>query len=379
MGVKLEKSNDLNLLDLFCGCGGLSLGARRAGLTPVLSIDIDDVLSSSYDVNFGSGTLLNKDLMEYGPEQAAEKLQGRSVDVIVGGPPCQGFSVMGKSDALDPRNKLLARFFEYVAFFRPKFFMMENVPGLGTEGNLHVLRNALRIVPDDYIVLEPLLLNAADFGAATSRSRLIVIGYDPAHVSELSAMELATPTVERRCTVRDAISDLPNPSSNNDWLSYKTDVNLSDYAKMLRQNTAIGPSNVSHGKLESGFLNGFQDTKHTPKVVDRFSLLKQGERDPISKYQKLTWDRPSHVLRAGTGSDRGSFQAARPIHPSEARVITVREAARIQGFPDWFQFHQTKWHSHRMIGNSVSPPFAEAILKRLVAACNTGSNTLAAE
>jgi len=379
VGVKLEKSNDLNLLDLFCGCGGLSLGARRAGLIPVLSVDIDKVLSSSYDVNFGPGTLINRDLMEYGPQHAVEELKGQSVDVIVGGPPCQGFSVMGKSDASDPRNMLLARFFEYVAFFKPKFFMMENVPGLGTEGNLHVLRKALRIVPDNYIVLEPLLLNAADFGAATSRSRLIVIGYDPAHLSTLSAIEIARPTVGRRGTVRDAISDLPSPNSSKEWLSYNTDVDLSDYAKVLRQNEVFGSSNVARGKLESGFLNGFQDTKHTPKVVDRFSKLKQGDRDPISKYQKLTWDRPSHVLRAGTGSDRGSFQAARPIHPSEPRVITVREAARIQGFPDWFQFHPTKWHSHRMIGNSVSPPFAEAILKRLVAACNHGSKTLAAE
>ncbi len=284
---------------------------------------------------------------------------------------------MGKSDVNDPRNMLLARFFEYVAYFEPKFFMMENVPGLGAAANLKVLKKAMEVLPDHYVVLPPLLLDAADFGAATSRPRLIVIGYDPEHCDSISAAEISAPSVKSRATVRDAISDLPNPPDQGDWLKVNRKPNT--YATSLMSWDNYEVSTFGQERLGQGLISGFQKTRHTATVVERFSKLQQGERDPISKYQRLSWDRPSHVLRAGTGSDRGSFQAARPVHPAEPRVISVREAARIQGFPDWFQFHETKWHSHRMIGNSVSPPFAKAILSRLVHACHRRDEMIAAE
>jgi DNA (cytosine-5)-methyltransferase 1 len=149
-----------------------------------------------------------------------------------------------------------------------------------------------------------------------------------------------------------------------DWLPFKEVAQVSPYARRLRQipNRGLG-TDQARAQLAEGFTNGFQFTKHSQEVAERFDRLEEGQRDPISKYARLAWDKPAQVLRAGTGNDKGSFQAARPIHPTEPRVITVREAARIQGFPDWFQFHTTKWHSHRMIGNSVSPIFAAAILR----------------
>jgi site-specific DNA-cytosine methylase len=109
-------------------------------------------------------------------------------------------------------------------------------------------------------------------------------------------------------------------------------------------------------------VSGFLATKHTPEVAERFDRLEPGKMDAISKFPRLKWDGTCPTLRAGTASDRGSYQAARPIHPSRPRVITTREAARLQGFPDWFVFHPTKWHSFREIGNSVSPLVAEAAL-----------------
>ncbi|WP_442852267.1 DNA cytosine methyltransferase [Roseobacter sp. CCS2] len=114
-------------------------------------------------------------------------------------------------------------------------------------------------------------------------------------------------------------------------------------------------------------MTGFQGTTHSEDVQARFGSVIQGGVDAKSRYPRLAWDRPAPTLRAGTGSDRGSFQAARPIHPDEARVISIREAARIQGFPDWFDFHRTKWHSHRMIGNSVCPIVSHAIFSRIAA------------
>ena len=122
--------------------------------------------------------------------------------------------------------------------------------------------------------------------------------------------------------------------------------------------------------MQQGLVTGFFSTKHTAAVEQRFSNVEQGKVDRISKYPRLKWDGISPTLRAGTGSDRGSFQAVRPIHPDDPRVITVREAARIQGFPDWFIFHPTKWHSFRMIGNSVSPVVSTHLLSKILSAMN---------
>ena len=107
---------------------------------------------------------------------------------------------------------------------------------------------------------------------------------------------------------------------------------------------------------------GASETRHSKKVIERYSEIKQGETDRFSKSRRIDPDGFCPTLRAGTGRDKGSYQAVRPLHPTENRVITPREAARLQGFPDWFQFHPTKWHSFRQIGNSVSPILAEYIL-----------------
>jgi DNA (cytosine-5)-methyltransferase 1 len=114
--------------------------------------------------------------------------------------------------------------------------------------------------------------------------------------------------------------------------------------------------------MNEGIVSGFYDTTHAPNIIERYLELEPGKIDTISKSKKLQWNGFCPTLRAGTGADKGSFQAVRPIHPQQGRVITVREAARLQGFPDWFGFHHTKWHSFRMIGNSVSPIFSKALL-----------------
>lgn len=278
---------------------------------------------------------------------------------------------MGRRDKSDPRNQLLHTYFEFVSYFRPKFFLMENVPGLNEEGSRAFLEDALNRVPGRYNILEPTIMDAADFGAATSRPRLVVLGYDPEYVDPIELDDFEKAKSRQRIDVKAAISDLPNLSQipeDGEWMKYRARKKPSQYAAQQRKSPPRGlGSKVSREMLFARKVSGCQVTNHTPAVVSRFARLSPGERDPISKYPKLSWERQAYVLRAGTGSDRGSYQAARPIHPDEPRVITVREAARIQGFPDWFQFHPTKWHSHRMIGNSVSPLFAKAILKTIVA------------
>lgn len=351
------------LLDLYCGAGGLSLGAHLAGFHTKLAIDNDSDLTASFSRNFPNTPQLALDLSTISA-RAISVLAG-SVVGVVGGPPCQGFSDIGRRSAADPRNRLVISFMEIVKAVRPQFFLMENVPGLGSARYEALLDEALSRISRRYTVLPPLVLNAAHYGAATDRSRLVVFGYDPNYVAATSAYEvIAAARVGASTTVRDAISDLPTPTvGGSRALPYEQIAPLSKYARALRKGPPPGLGSAAARKLcRAGLVNGLESTVHSNEVATRFSELAQGERDSISRYPRLHWDRPAPVLRAGTGKDKGSFQAPRPVHPVEPRVISVREAARLQGFPDWFHFSSTKWHSHRMIGNSVSPIFARSVL-----------------
>jgi DNA (cytosine-5)-methyltransferase 1 len=171
-------------------------------------------------------------------------------------------------------------------------------------------------------------------------------------------------------TVRQAICDLPSPKlpkdeKDFDWSSYPpvSSSMISEYAKAMR---APPPKNLGWSiaveRFKQGFISGLLKTRHSREISRRYARISGGKSDPITRSYKLDWDGHCPTLRAGTGPDRGSFQAVRPLHPGKGRVITVREAARLQGFPDWFVFHPTKWHSFRMIGNSVSPVVAQAVL-----------------
>lgn len=342
-----------------------------AGLRQTIAIDIDLDLSFSFNANFPRAKLLNADLSKFKPGDFKREVAVDRPTAVLGGPPCQGFSVMGRRDRSDPRNRFLHTYFEYIAYFRPKFFLMENVPGLGEPSNRVHLDKALNHLPGRYNLLEPTILNAADFGAATSRPRLVVIGYDPEYVDRFEISDITAAMTKKRADVRAAISDLPKLNrtpEDGEWLPYPRRKKISPYAALLQRSAPRGLGSKGAREMRSrGMVSGCQITHHTAEVTGRFAKLPPGARDPISKYYKLSWNKLAYVLRAGTGADRGSFQAARPIHPDEPRVVTVREAARIQGFPDWFQFHPTKWHSHRMIGNSVSPLFAKSILKVILA------------
>jgi DNA (cytosine-5)-methyltransferase 1 len=312
--------------------------------------------------------LLVGDLNTIAPSDLLKRLSlsGRLAGVV-GGPPCQGFSSIGKRRADDPRNQLLRRFFHFVEGLKPKFFFMENVPGLLLDDGPALLSSAISELKFPYRVLEPIILNAGDFGSATTRRRLVVFGYDPNEVDELTLNDFVAAKSTKVYTVKDALGDLPGPTATG-WAKLDPSREASDYAVGLNAGIPFGLGNNLHLEaFRSGSVSGFQNTAHSSDVVERFSTVSPGSKDLVSRYVRLVWGKPSNVLRAGTGADRGSFQAARPIHPQEHRVITVREAARIQGFPDWYAFHDTKWHSHRMIGNSVSPPFARALLSVVAA------------
>ena len=356
------------ILDLFSGVGGFTLGAVRAGISVGLSVDWDDDLTAAHVHNFPKIPLLKQDLRELGPSQLLEhaNLAGATLEGIVGGPPCQGFSNMGRRDESDPRNRLVGRFFETVSALHPAYFIFENVPGILTNRFRPILDASIELVSARYTILGPMVLNAKDFGAPTDRPRVVVLGVEhPTSPLE----EAALPAARTQTTVSQAFSGLPEPESGNGskpchaWQRVLRSKAQSAYAKRMSEPPPCPTGNLIQEAHAAGRVSGFQVTNHSPAVAKRFAKVQPGATDPISKFPRLHPKRQAPTIRAGTGRDRGCYQAVRPIHPATPRVITVREAARLQGFPDWFVFHRTKWHSFRMIGNSVTPAMSQALLE----------------
>jgi DNA (cytosine-5)-methyltransferase 1 len=238
---------------------------------------------------------------------------------------------------------------------------MENVKGLGYADARPVLDRALELVPSRYEILGPTVLDAADFGAATRRPRLFVIGYDPARFDRLSIADIDR-VKQPPVTVRAAIGELSSAAMIGDADGF-------DLWKIKQR----GRPNRYAAQLRSpkGTFTSHRRTAHTSQVVARFKKVDRGGVDVVGRHPRLSWEGQCPTLRAGTGNDYGSFQSVRPIHPDEPRVITVREAARLQGFPDAFRFHPTVWHSFRMIGNSVSPIISKAIFSLIAERMDT--------
>ncbi|WP_206455448.1 DNA cytosine methyltransferase [Aurantimonas marina] len=347
----------MKLVDLFCGSGGFSLGAHSSGFEVAAAYDIDKILTSSFPKNFPNTELFHRDVATLSGNEIRAAVAD-DITGIFGGPPCQGFSDIGRRSSNDPRRELLGHFFRIVSEIEPYFFVMENVRGLAYVDALPVLEGALALVLPRYDVLGPLIWDASDFGAATKRNRMFVIGVRKdlkAPINRQAVEKFKRPAA----TVKAAISDLACarmlPSCDSfpgfdRWTITRRGL-PSDYALPLRSDDMT--------------FTGHRPTVHSQAVIDRFALVKPGAVDPIGRHSRLKWDGQCPTLRAGTGADKGSYQAVRPIHPAENRVITVREAARLQGFPDAHIFHPTVWHSFRMIGNSVSPIMSAAIFKAI--------------
>lgn len=347
-----ERMQRMRAVDLFCGTGGFSRGAHAAGFDVTVAYDIDPNLTYSYPLNFPKTKLRLTDIGQLTGAAIRQDVGDEQVDLIFGGPPCQGFSAMGRRDKADPRRSLLEHFFRIVSEVRPSAFVMENVEGLLFSDAVSELEKAT-VYASGYRLLDTRVLNAADFGAATSRRRAFVIGYDPNLCAAIDWSDFAQAR-KPAATVKDAIADLSAPCH------VEEDTDGFDVWRLRKRPTR---STYAEALISSDHrFTGNKRTNHLPTTVDRFANLRQGGFDPIGKYPRLAWSGQCPTLRAGTGADKGSHQAIRPIHPVEARVITVREAARLQGFPDEHRFHPTIWHSFRQIGNSVSPIIAEAVL-----------------
>ncbi|PZU90921.1 MAG: DNA (cytosine-5-)-methyltransferase [Pseudanabaena sp.] len=372
-------------VDLFAGVGGLTLGFEQAGFDVLASVEIDPVHCATHEYNFPMWKVICASVTDISGDQIRSKSQigDREVDVVFGGPPCQGFSLIGKRALEDPRNQLVSHFMRLVIELKAKYFVMENVKGL-TIGN-H--RQFIDEVIDDferngYKILKPYrVLNASHFGVPQHRERLFLIGCRqdlplPSYPSSITKpakikripKEIAN--LPNSPTVGEAIADLPNilqyqELKAQDWCVADYGQPKSKYCEYLRGLKA-DPLNLAYPrKYDSRLLTSSIATLHSPEAIARFQATAKGEVEKISRFLKLDPEGICNTLRAGTPSNRGAFTAPRPIHPEQPRCITVREAARLHSYPDWFRFHSTKWHGFRQIGNSVPPLLARAVAYKL--------------
>lgn len=360
-----------NIIDIYCGVGGLSLGAARAGYRIAAAVDNDPIAMGTHKKNFPHTKHLTGNVSQLDGAELLKLagLRKGQLDGLVGGPPCQGFSRMGRRDPKDGRNNLFIDFFRLVVETRPRFFLAENVPGILDDPYERIRERALKLVADNYVVLDPILVTASEYGAPTTRTRVFFCGFKKRSFDIDSSTFLANKKSTKRITVKDALSGLPTRIDPR-WISEES--SWRQVEKMGRGHYADSitgriPKGVGDPKSLERYRNkkevsGFLATRHEVEVRERFAQVPQGGIDRVSRAPRLRLNGYCPTLRAGTGKDRGSYQSLRPIHPTADRVITPREAARLQGFPDWFVFHPTKWHSFRQIGNSVSPIVAEYIL-----------------
>jgi len=360
--------------DLCCGVGGMSLGFEQAGFNVIAAADIEKVNVATHSLNFPECKTWCTDISSASGTQFRKEtdIGDRHISALFSGPPCQGFSLIGKRRQEDPRNLLVYEFARLIGELLPSYFVMENVEGILFGKARKTLDEFVRLVnAAGYSVVEPIqVLDAAEFGVPQRRRRVFVLGYQLGSVAPRypePSHPYSKNGASQRPTVWDAIADLPKVATYQYLLTtdeYEGELGTpSGYARILR-GEECDPEDKSVPRTTNGDgLGGCLRTLHTVKTIKRFSHTKPGNYEEVSRFYRLSKSGLAPTLRAGTGPAQGSFMAPRPIHPYQDRCITVREAARLHSFPDWFHFHPTKWHGFRQIGNSVPPLLARAVAK----------------
>lgn len=372
-------------VDLFSGAGGLSLGFEQAGFDVRAAVEVDPVHAAVHKFNFPHCAVLARSVIGLSAadvRKAADLNGGDKISVVFGGPPCQGFSMIGHRALEDPRNRLVHEFVRLVHELDADYFLFENVKGL-TVGRHRAFLDELvaEFVGVGYHVRLPWqVLDAADYGVPQHRERLILMGAKRRLLLPNYPKPTAWPAddpadngLPKGPTAKQALGDLPNADLYPELIESDT-VETAAYRKPSRYAAELrclgndawhfGVPRVWNPKR----LTSSWRTDHTEISRRRFAETPPGQTEPISRFYKLASDGLSNTLRAGTDGARGAFTSPRPIHYEHDRCVTVREMARLHGFPDWFRLHATKWHGARQIGNAVPPPLARALASSIMAA-----------
>lgn len=345
----------MNVIDLFAGCGGLSKGFMDAGYDILVGVDNDQAALNTFALNHVGAIAMNADLSQQETFDAIKEAAGEgSIDVIIAGPPCQGFSLTGPRNFDDSRNKLYLAVIEMVRQFQPRGFIIENVPGMATMYDGHVRDEILRRFSEMGYNIESRILCAADYGVPQLRKRLIFMGVR----NDIGNPVFPEPILdeEHYVTCRQALDDLP---SRENELGQEEDVYIqephTDYQILMRRNCRVLHNHVA--------------TDHKQFVKDTIALVPEGgnykdlpagwgeSRKFHEAWTRYDGNRPSKTIDTG---HRNHF------HYQYNRVPTIRENARLQSFPDDFVFTGTKTQQNRQVGNAVPPLLGQALAEALL-------------
>lgn len=347
-GIFLQMStNKLRVLDLFCGCGGLSQGFLEAGYDVVLGVDNWQDAIDTFKKNHVNSNAIVADLFVETPKSLSDKTACKYVDVIIGGPPCQGFSIAGKRIINDERNQLYKSFVAFVRFYKPKAFLMENVPNIVSMGLGAIKDNIVKDFESlGYKVVYKVLM-ASDYGVPQNRRRAFFIGLQNENEFEFPEQLLAS-----KINSYQAISDLPEKGLI-DGANYPLDIQ-SDYQKNIR--------------LKSKGVFNHQISNHSEQTVTLIAMVPDG-----GNYKDLPKDlqdtRRVNIAWTRLNSQKPSFTIdtghRHHFHYKFNRIPTVRESARIQSFSDDFIFTGSKTSQYKQVGNAVPPLLAKVLAEKL--------------
>jgi len=338
------------IIDLFAGVGGLSLGFEMAGFDVALANEYDPSIAESYIKNRSSTNMIVADIAKLPIKDMFAKFIDE-VAAVVGGPPCQGFSQKGQRKSLDDeRNFLFKYFYEVVKLVQPQYFLMENVPNLLTTEDGYFLKEIEKMFNEAGYSIDADILNAAEFGVPQNRKRAFVLG-------KKGEEKLALPKpINKIVTIWEAISDLAflESGEGTDEQPYKH-APQSVFQELLR-----GSQNTLYNHIS---------TRHAPIALERMAMIPPGggkeslPKEHITKsIYSGTWVRMNKDEVSVTITTRfDTPSSGKFTHPYLHRAITVREAARLQSFPDSFRFYGTKGSQMKQVGNAVPPLLAKAV------------------
>ncbi len=358
------------IIDLFAGVGGLSYGfAHDKDFEILAANEILEPMAKAYGVNHPTVKMYNKDIKDFSLQDLAEDLGVKKgeVDIIVGGPPCQAYSTVGKRLIDDPRGKLFQEYYRILKEFRPRLFIFENVKGLISMQKGELLRTIIALFESLGYHMQMRLLNAADYGAPQIRERVILVGTlnekpfeypAPTHYNpELG--KPSDPSLKPYVTLGEALGDLPSIKTGEHAVEYASEP-MNEYQRLMRRNA---PAEIQEHEVPKNnerlvaIMEALPDGG-SPKDISEELRPKSGF---ANCYCRLWWDKPSTTITRNLGCPSSS----RCIHPKDPRPLSTREGARLQGFPDDYVFYGKRGDKHLQIGNAV-PTFLSLALKDAV-------------
>jgi DNA (cytosine-5)-methyltransferase 1 len=356
--LSLKKVNYIGI-DLFAGAGGMSVGASSVGIDVKVAIEIDKNAAITYQANYPDTIVLNEDIRKVQLSDYIIRKKTNDIRILFGGPPCKGFSTSNQKtrSKKNDDNWLFKEYLRIAKQLKPDWVIVENVKGIiETENGYFFDKINSQLCQLGYTT-EYAILNAADFGVPQIRNRVFIVG--SLHGQRY---QFPKPTAKQHLTVFDAISDLPALSNGAsfDAMEYKHEAQ-SVYQKKLRRNSTKSTNNLV--------------TRNAKFVIDRYQHIPQGGNwqnipDHLMKnykdftrchtgiYHRLRYEQPSVVI--------GNYRKNMLVHPKEDRGLSVREAARIQSFPDTFRFFGSIGFQQEQVGNSVPPILAKAIFREMI-------------